>query len=82
ALRSKSRRDAALERLKAAGLVTLTEGVVEVIRTPYHLRARAPAKVSKDAKPRANFSQDSQLSQTPGATVAKPAPTDPDREAF
>jgi hypothetical protein len=82
ALRSKSRRDAALERLKAAGLVTLTEGVVEVIRTPYHLRARAPAKVAKDAKPRANFSRDLHLSQTPGATVAKPAPTDPDREAF
>jgi putative DNA primase/helicase len=122
ALRSKSRRDAALERLEADGLVTLTQGVVEVIRAPYHLRERPPAKIAKAAKTRVNTSdpgcerfakgcerpadpvppirehsqairnaeskqpcgcsQDSQLSQTPGATVAKPAPTDPDREAF
>jgi hypothetical protein len=52
ALRSKSRRDEAIERLEAAGLAVLASNTVAANPSPAHLRQSPPAKTANHAKTR------------------------------
>jgi hypothetical protein len=54
ALRSKSRRDEAIARLEAAGLIVLADDRLAANPSPAHLRQRPPAKTANVAKTRMN----------------------------
>ncbi len=51
-LRSKSRRDEAIERLEAAGLIVQSDDRLAANPSPTHLRQRPPAKTANHAKTR------------------------------
>jgi hypothetical protein len=52
ALRSKSRRDEAIARLEAAGLIVQSDDRLAANPSPTHLRQRPPAKTANHAKTR------------------------------